>query len=395
MQPPLNFDIKAWHLARRVLPNIVLTPDFALLLHSRSITDISKHFRITNLAMAAALNSIISLVTGSGGESSTDSTPQLDLLAEPQELDPVEYKKLAPLFPRSHKKGDPVPRPVLRRVDFGKYPSSKLSQYADLGAYASVIDNAFTLKECDELLRMAESSSEEGWPIAQVNIGGNEQILDTSYRKGDRILYDNQRLANKLLARIMPLVAKDIAYIDPADAPTGKGPLGWKSTAAKRRADKFRLTRLNERLRFLRYPVSGFFKNNKESSLFTFHLYLDNNTGDVPLKGGATRFWESGAQLVHEMSPAKLKKRGLKPPEFYDVAPIPGRVLVFQHAYLVHSGEPITEGIKLTIRTDFMYEIIPQEDEEIEYRKHLDRNGLLADEIPVDPQDEAPPAADN
>ncbi|KAF3927319.1 hypothetical protein ABW21_db0202065 [Orbilia brochopaga] len=350
--------------------------------------------------MTSMLNNILGLVTGAGNN--PEDTPEpFDLLGEPQELDSETYEKIEPLFPQLHQRGDPVARPVLRRVDFKKGPpDSKLSRYADLEAYAAVIDDAFTLDECNELLKIAEASSEEGWPIAQVNIGENLQVLDTSYRKSDRILYDDQALADKLLARILPLLAKDIAYIDPSEYGSGKGPLAWKGSASKRRADKYRMTRLNERLRYLRYPVSGFFKmhcdgayitpDRKESSLFTFHVYLNDKTGDVPLKGGSTRFWEYGAQLVQEMSPAKMKRRGIRPPEYYDVAPVPGRVLIFQHAFLVHSGEPITEGIKLTIRTDFMFEKIPADEEEIEYRKHLQRNGLLADEIPVNPRDEAP-----
>ncbi|KAK6530819.1 hypothetical protein TWF281_007656 [Arthrobotrys megalospora] len=357
--------------------------------------------------MASILNNIIGFATGSSTSGSAGknadaagkSQPQLELLGEAEELEPEAYKKIEPLFPHLHKKGDPVARPVLRRVNFENSP---LEKYANLGCYAAVVDNAYTPKECDELLRIAEASSKEGWPIAQVNVGVNRQVLDTSYRNSDRILYDDQVLADKLLKRIEPLIAKDMAYIDPLDAGTGKGPLGWKGTAAKRRADKFRMTRLNERLRYLRYPVSGFFKmhcdgayttpDHKESSLFTFHVYLNDKTGDVPLAGGATRFWDYGAHLKHEFTPAQRKKRGIPDPEYYDVAPIPGRVLIFQHAFLVHSGEPITAGIKLTIRTDFMFERIPDEEEEIEYRKHLQRNQLLADEIPVDPRDEIEPA---
>ncbi|EPS36152.1 hypothetical protein H072_10297 [Dactylellina haptotyla CBS 200.50] len=349
--------------------------------------------------MASIISNILDFVSGSSGSASKEGNAEepLDLLAEPEELDPEIYSKMEPLFPHLQQPGDPVARPVMRRVSF---KDSKLYKYDGLAAYACVIDDAFTLKECDELLRIAEDSSEEGWPIAQVNIGNNLQVLDTSYRKSDRILYDDQPLADKLLARIEPLLAKDIAYLDPSEPGTGKGPLGWKGTAAKRRADKFRMTRLNERLRYLKYPVSGFFKmhcdgayttpDRAQSSIFTFHLYLNDKTGDVPLKGGSTRFWDYGAQLVQELSPAQLKKRGLSPPPYYDVAPIPGRVLIFQHAFLVHSGEPITAGIKLTIRSDIMYEKVPAEEEEIEYRKHLQRNGLLADEIPVDPKDDVP-----
>ncbi|KAJ7845410.1 hypothetical protein B0H14DRAFT_2321717, partial [Mycena olivaceomarginata] len=54
--------------------------------------------------------------------------------------------------------------------------------------------------------------------------------------------------------------------------------------------------------------------------------------------GGSTRFWS-------------LDKR-----HFLDVDPKVGRVLVFQQRMLVHSGEEVTEGIKYTMRSDFMYE---------------------------------------
>lgn len=55
-------------------------------------------------------------------------------------------------------------------------------------------------------------------------------------------------------------------------------------------------------------------------------------------EGGATRFW----------SPNKKA--------FLDVAPNLGQVLVFQQRMLVHSGEPVTAGIKYTLRTEVMYE---------------------------------------
>lgn len=64
-----------------------------------------------------------------------------------------------------------------------------------------------------------------------------------------------------MLARIYPLIEKDMYYMDPNNTGTGKGPLGYKGTAAKRRGDKFRLTRLNERLRFLKYHPSDFFRS--------------------------------------------------------------------------------------------------------------------------------------
>lgn len=39
----------------------------------------------------------------------------------------------------------------------------------------------------------------------------------------------------------------------------------------------------------------------------------------------------------------------------FDVEPKTGRVLIFQHRGLLHSGADVTSGIKLTLRTDLMY----------------------------------------
>jgi len=129
--------------------------------------------------------------------------------------------------------------------------------------------------------------------------------------------------------------------------------------------------RVNPRLSFLRYGPGHYFKPHCDGlndlvckdgtinkSFVTLHLYLNGsdtifNTEDssrpkfvklseddshLPLKGGATRFWTPD------------KKR------FLDVAPRVGRVLVFQQRMLVHSGEEVTQGVKYTVRSDFMYE---------------------------------------
>lgn len=40
------------------------------------------------------------------------------------------------------------------------------------------------------------------------------------------------------------------------------------------------------------------------------------------------------------------------------------RILIFQHQWLIHSGEEVTKGEKYTVRTDFMYEEAPELDEE-------------------------------
>jgi hypothetical protein len=75
-----------------------------------------------------------------------------------------------------------------------------------------------------------------------------------------------------------------------------------------------------------------------EVSFFTLQLYLNgsvSNGGDV--NGGATTF--HSADMTRSL----------------DVLPKTGRVLIFQHMHLVHSGAQVLEGIKYTMKTDLLY----------------------------------------
>jgi hypothetical protein len=76
-------------------------------------------------------------------------------------------------------------------------------------------------------------------------------------------------------------------------------------------------------------------------SYFTLHLYLNDIESDgksEPLKGGATTFLS-----------LDYKRR-------IDVEPKMGRILLFQHRFLIHAGDNVLQGTKLTMRTDIMYE---------------------------------------
>lgn len=80
----------------------------------------------------------------------------------------------------------------------------------------------------------------------------------------------------------------------------------------------------------------------------TLHLYL-NSTGSISdpdsLRGGATRFL------------------GAESSRYLDVEAKQGRVLVFQHARLLHSGEKVSSGVKYTMRTDVMYKMVPKSED--------------------------------
>lgn len=43
--------------------------------------------------------------------------------------------------------------------------------------------------------------------------------------------------------------------------------------------------------------------------------------------------------------------------EDYNVLPKAGRILLFQHRNLLHSGEDVVSGTKYTMRTDLMYSL--------------------------------------
>ena len=80
---------------------------------------------------------------------------------------------------------------------------------------------------------------------------------------------------------------------------------------------------------------------NKEISFYTLHLYLnevDPNSPDGKLEGGATTFHSWNME------------------EEFRVEPKIGQILIFQHKELLHSGEDVQSGVKLTLRTDLMYE---------------------------------------
>lgn len=82
-------------------------------------------------------------------------------------------------------------------------------------------------------------------------------------------------------------------------------------------------------------------------TLYTIHIYLNDSIAEnakAELLGGATSFLS-----------ADHRQR-------LDVDPAVGRVLIFQHRKLYHSGDDVLRGTKYTIRTDLLYEQTHRED---------------------------------
>lgn len=143
--------------------------------------------------------------------------------------------------------------PVISKIDFA---TTELPEYD--GLYATVIDNVFTVQECQELVRLAEASNSGVWERAMVNIGGGRQALYEDTRKCGRIILDSLDLAGRLWERVKPLVPELGALEGQAEV-TGWGPV--------KRGEVWRCTRLNERMRFLKYVGGEYFKREFFSPL--------------------------------------------------------------------------------------------------------------------------------
>lgn len=247
-----------------------------------------------------------------------------------------------------------------RRIDFVTC-SPPLPEYKNLSAI--IIDNVLTEPECKELIRLAESSTPT-WTRATINGGNGKQILATDERNCGRIIYDSRTLADKLLARLLPFLREHgIDRIE--NAPLVTGLAGRNKT--------YRLTQLNERLRFLRYEGGEYFRphcdahyttpDGREKSFYTVHLYLsgEGSQDAEELRQAEMRVGEQG-DVNLDVEGALLGGATSFMPRFEEqerqlrVFPMTGSVLVFQQKNLLHGGDPVFRGTKYTMRTDVMYQ---------------------------------------
>ncbi|KAK3327395.1 hypothetical protein B0T19DRAFT_441388 [Cercophora scortea] len=258
---------------------------------------------------------------------------------------------------------------TLTQIDFSSTP---VPEYT--GLYAVVLDNVLSPSECQTLLSLAEASvplpmgtppgdsaslSSSAWAPAMVNVGMGYEVLTPSYRNSDRIIWDRQEVVDRIWARCLraPGLGERLSVIEGEAAITG--PEMWGRRGGRGKRWEFR--RVNQRMRFLRYGPGQFFRPHCDGpyvetdadktveTLFTVHLYLNDSkeaVGDgADLVGGATPF----------LSNDETRK--------VDVHPKAGRVLIFQHRKLLHSGADVVQGTKYTMRTDIVYEMIREKDD--------------------------------
>jgi hypothetical protein len=160
--------------------------------------------------------------------------------------------------------------------------------------------------ECQHWIGFSEV---QGYDAAKINGGFDGQIVVSSVRNNERVIYDSTALADALWPRIQPFVPP---MCD-----------GWHASG------------LNERFRFYKYSPGQQFKLHhdgvyyrsfEEWSCYTFMVYLNDD-----FLGGETNF-----------------------PKHAIVKPEAGKALIFKHE-LLHEGCSVLEGVKYVLRTDVMY----------------------------------------
>lgn len=166
------------------------------------------------------------------------------------------------------------------KIDF---KDAGLPEYEN--CYAVVLDGVLTRTECQTLLKLAEASvprsesentdhgnirDEVGedivaipgqslgslaWKPAMVNVGPGVELLDKEYRNSDRIIWDRAELIDRLWSRVCmdQTIKEDLKVVKMQKT---------RMVAQKQQSRDiiWNVTKLNERMRFLRYGEGQYFR---------------------------------------------------------------------------------------------------------------------------------------
>lgn len=186
----------------------------------------------------------------------------------------------------------------------------------DKEKFSALLHNAFTARECDAMIQMAETLGFGGAvPRAlEGHVQTVEEIKDQ--RKSQRIPFESHELARWLFSRIAPFVPQRVL-------------------------DKTSYS-LHERCRVVKYTPGMYFKahndgykrrSENDRSYFSFLLYLNDG-----YEHGRTQFYDPDNWNVA------------------DWAPCQGSVLVFDHT-IWHGGSALTNGVKYVLKSEVMYRV--------------------------------------
>ncbi|KAK5695864.1 hypothetical protein LTR97_008284 [Elasticomyces elasticus] len=242
---------------------------------------------------------------------------------------------------------------TVNRIDFSK---TDLPKYK--GLYAVVLDNVLTPEECETFIKGAEASTTKGWERAMINIGGGRQRLMEDERCCGRIIWDSPAIVDKVWKRIEHLPeVKEIVRLEKVPKIFGQGP--------SKRDEVWEFSRPNERMRFLKYVGGEYFRphcdgsyetpDRKERTYFTLHLYLSDAKPHSDTDSAYLTPEQKMRVAKSELLGGATTFHSINMKEKLDVLPVMGRVLLFQHRDLLHSGDDVLKGTKYTMRTDLLY----------------------------------------
>ena len=159
-----------------------------------------------------------------------------------------------PVLPEGFLDG-PGPEVSIERIDFDK---ANIQEFKI--NYAVVLDNVLSAEECQTLISGAESTTNGKWERAMVNVGGGMQVMHVDVRNCGRIIWDDIEIAGKIWARVKDHVP-EIHRLENTPSITGPGPV--------KRKEAWGVTRLNERMRFLKYGENEYFRSEQKTSRFS------------------------------------------------------------------------------------------------------------------------------
>lgn len=166
------------------------------------------------------------------------------------------------------------------------------------------ISGVLSPQECEAYILFSE---QRGYEPAKVSLPSGARRM-TGIRNNDRIIYPDEKLAQKIWERIQHLVPEEID--------------GWKVAGLN---EQWRFYRYIPGQRFNRHRDGTFRRNEQEESRLSFLIYLNDD-----FEGGETEF------------------------DDFFIHPRAGSALCFVHAHK-HKGVSVTAGTKYVLRSDVMY----------------------------------------
>ena len=162
----------------------------------------------------------------------------------------TSYKSNPIPIPDSFLTTPPADQPKSAVVDFA---AVGLPEYVN--ALALTVDGALSPEECKQLIQLAEDSvprddGSSAWRPALVSLGVGWEAPAPGYRVSDRIIWDNQTIADRIWQRCIQ--AEGIKETLAEVAPDG--------FVKRKQGGRWKLSRLNDRLRFLKYSPNEYFK---------------------------------------------------------------------------------------------------------------------------------------